>query len=413
MDELESQFNILSDQWESARETLETNPQILQQHLKDVEVSDLDFLINLIQDWSSKFPKPSKRQKNAYHLSLALYHFDIQTAITRLRQFNSGQHQQLRPFVESLFKCANHLNSMAAINADLDQELGQATSSAFISAAQELRTALTEVEQLRAMGEEIHAMHQELADIKESANGRLAEIHSAQTAANEHREAAEESSGQAASSASHAADLVEQLTAHKEDYSKLADNTETLRGTLDQLIESAQEHDNTIKDLLPRATSAGLAAAFEQKARDMRWPKVLWLSVFILSIAGLLTVGTYFGQELIQPDPAASVLAAVQRAPLFAPLIWLGWFSARQYGHVDRLQEDYTYKTAISRAFEGYKNQMEDLGDTNTNKALEQLCEQTIAILAKDPMRSYSRKPDEVPSSSITNGLFGKKADDK
>ncbi len=49
--------------------------------------------------------------------------------------------------------------------------------------------------------------------------------------------------------------------------------------------------------------------------------------------------------------------------PLLGPFIWLGWFSAVQYGYVSRVREDYAFKFAASMAFEGYKKEAREVDE--------------------------------------------------
>jgi hypothetical protein len=73
------------------------------------------------------------------------------------------------------------------------------------------------------------------------------------------------------------------------------------------------------------------------------------------------------------------------RLPLSAPAIWLGWFSAKQYGFNLRLKEDYSYKAAAAMAFEGYKREIPD-SDVEMQK---KLLETAIKHLGENPIRIF------------------------
>lgn len=81
-------------------------------------------------------------------------------------------------------------------------------------------------------------------------------------------------------------------------------------------------------------------------------------------------------------------------------------FFGRNYGHIVRLEEDYAFKESISRSFEGYKKQMQEV---DPGSALPRLCENTISILSETPLRVYERKTsDETPANSLLDRFMPK-----
>lgn len=70
---------------------------------------------------------------------------------------------------------------------------------------------------------------------------------------------------------------------------------------------------------------------------------------------------------------------------LTAPFVWLGWFSARQYGYTSRLREDYAYKEASAKSFEGYKREAKEVDQ----EMLQKLLEQAIKNFGDNPIRIY------------------------
>jgi len=69
---------------------------------------------------------------------------------------------------------------------------------------------------------------------------------------------------------------------------------------------------------------------------------------------------------------------------LTAPLIWLGWFAVKQYGYTTRLREDYAYKEASAKSFEGYKREI-----SQDPEMLKRLLETAIQNLGQNPIRIY------------------------
>ncbi|GFZ79378.1 hypothetical protein GCM10011497_04440 [Elstera cyanobacteriorum] len=152
---------------------------------------------------------------------------------------------------------------------------------------------------------------------------------------------------------------------------------------------------NSIRDdvsiLLENANKIGLARSFSQRKKDLFISSWLWLSMFVLGVGGLLALGIYYILPLLgvsSPDPTA----VATRFLIGAPLVWLTWFGARQYGHNLRMREDYAFKEATAMAFVGYRNEMSQDADM-----LKLLQESAIRNFASSPLEAISKK-DEVAS---------------
>ena len=176
---------------------------------------------------------------------------------------------------------------------------------------------------------------------------------------------------------------------------------------LNNLIELTNKTHKQVESLLPGATSAGLASAFKQRKDEIAKTKKYWIVGFVSSLMGLILMVVWM--ITIFPEHRGDVewwLFFLQRAPLTFPLIWLGWFFGRNYGHTVRLEEDYAFKESISRSFEGYKKQMQEV---DPEGALSQLCANTISILSETPLRVFDRKTsDETPANSFLERFIPK-----
>lgn len=101
------------------------------------------------------------------------------------------------------------------------------------------------------------------------------------------------------------------------------------------------------------------------------------------SNVGLLYMGKTYVAHFLAPDSTFSWEQLPIRLALTAPFIWLGWFSARQHGFTSRLREDYAYKEASAKSFEGYKREAKDVDE----EMLKKLLEQAIKNLGDNPIR--------------------------
>lgn len=201
------------------------------------------------------------------------------------------------------------------------------------------------------------------------------------------------------------AEGIEKLSNKSEEIIK---NINAQEKELNNLIGLTNNTHKQVESLLPGATSAGLASAFRQRKEEISKSKAYWITGFVLSLLGLL--GMVIWIITIFPKQGENNVEwwkfFLQRAPLSFPLIWLGWFFGRNYGHKVRLEEDYAFKESISSSFEGYKREMKEV---DPEQALAKLCDNTIFILSESPLRVFDRKTsDETPANSLLERFMPK-----
>ena len=182
--------------------------------------------------------------------------------------------------------------------------------------------------------------------------------------------------------------------------------------TLEEIQQKSRDQQKLIDQILPDAASAGLAEGFDERARGLQKIKITWLVIFIISICGLLGISIWLTTMTNGKEGAELWKAVVERLPFAAPLIWLGWFSAIQYGNTIRVQEDYAFKAATSKAFAGYKDHMEYMANVQLddgNNAMKLLAARTIEILAHEPLRIYQKPHKDVSPTHFLLSIFGPK----
>jgi hypothetical protein len=186
---------------------------------------------------------------------------------------------------------------------------------------------------------------------------------------------------------------------------------------LEQIQQKSLEQQKLITELVPEAASTGLAAGFEARAKSLQSIKFIWMAIFIVSICGLLGISIWLSFLTSNKEGSELWKTVLERLPFAAPLVWLGWFSAIQYGNTIRVQEDYAFKAATSKAFAGYKDHMEYMANVKldeANNAMKLLAARTIEILAHEPLRIYQKTDkDASPASSILSLLGKNKPNEK
>lgn len=166
-------------------------------------------------------------------------------------------------------------------------------------------------------------------------------------------------------------------------FAALKDELDRNKAKQVELFKEFEEYRKKIDDLLADANRTGMAASFTNRSKALILPMLLWLLAFAASIYGLIYMGTTYIVPLLAAGNWEQLLP---RMALTAPVIWLGWFSAKQYGYTSRLRQDYAYKEASAKAFEGYKREA-----SNVDPAmLKSLMETAIKNFGDNPIRIYN-----------------------
>lgn len=187
---------------------------------------------------------------------------------------------------------------------------------------------------------------------------------------------------------------------------------------LADLEKQCVERLKTVDGLLPGATSAGLAHAFDERRQTFLEPQRKWEMLFIGSVAALaILAGASLWQILFgdaTPTYNDVVLLWLSRLPLAGALVWLALHASHEAALAKRLEEDYGYKSAIASSFLGFHRQMSEIGSaTASNESLAKLCDDTLKTIASPPGRIYDKHKltvspaDEVGGAvkAVTDGV--------
>lgn len=152
----------------------------------------------------------------------------------------------------------------------------------------------------------------------------------------------------------------------------------------------------TIVALLPGATAAGLAHAFDVRRQSFLTPASRWQWMFIGSLLAIvfLTGSALWHVFQVGTPPSYDELIRMwlARLPVMIALIWLALHSSHEAALAKRLEEDYGYKAAIASCFEGFKKQMSEVGtNVPADSPLALLLENTLKTIAAPPGRIYDK----------------------
>jgi chemotaxis protein histidine kinase CheA len=178
---------------------------------------------------------------------------------------------------------------------------------------------------------------------------------------------------------------------------------------LAELRKESEEQLKQITGLLPGATSAGLASAFDKRRQTFLEPGKRWQYIFIGSLGLLvLLAGTGLIQSWMHEGPMdfhdVATLWLI-RLPIAGALVWAALHSSRESALANRLEEDYGYKATVASSFQGFQRQMKEIAGTATEgSALSKLCEDTLSTLASPPGRIYDKHSlTTSPSKEISD----------
>jgi hypothetical protein len=200
-----------------------------------------------------------------------------------------------------------------------------------------------------------------------------------------------------------------------DDTRALADKANTIEERIAQyetalanLKAQCEEQLKTIVSLLPGATSAGLAHAFDERRQTFIMPRKRWQWLFVGSVVTLVVLAStglwhvYTSATSMTYDDLLRLW--LSRLPVAGALVWLALHAGRESALAKRLEEDYGYKAAVASSFQGFHKQMGEVGTgVEANLPLAKLCSDTLATIAAPPGRIYeAHKLTVTPATEIT-----------
>jgi len=167
------------------------------------------------------------------------------------------------------------------------------------------------------------------------------------------------------------------------DVKNLQSELENNKQSQQTLFAEFENYREKAERLLEDANRTGMAGSFITRKGELGSDIALWRNVFGLALVALVFLGLFYVAPSLDPQKWHEALL---RLPVTAPFVWLGWFSAKQYGYAVRLREDYAYKVASAMAFEGFKREARESGEQMHQKLLET----AVTNFGDNPLRIYN-----------------------
>ena len=181
---------------------------------------------------------------------------------------------------------------------------------------------------------------------------------------------------------------------------------ENQNAELNEQLKTNREHQEEIQKTIEDVSRYGMAGSFKKRKDELKIAQTLWALSTVLALGGLIAASYYIVKPIIESG-TFEINQLLYKIPVFASCVWLGWFCSKQYGFISRIREDYSYKYAISMAFEGYKNETREV----ESDLLEKLIELTVLNISKNPVANYNTKhnhgsPYNEMFESLTKRFF-------
>lgn len=155
------------------------------------------------------------------------------------------------------------------------------------------------------------------------------------------------------------------------------------------------------------STTAGLAGAFNTKARQNRWREIIWGLVLAASLVTAGVIGYFRFRDIsaiIATTPETPALLAELILAIFgvsAP-VWMAWVATRMLSKNLALTEDYAYKASLAQAYVGFRDQARDL-----DPVLEQrLFAAAVTQLDANPVRLLDGRHPGSPLQDLLQQPF-------
>lgn len=410
--QIRAQAKQLKEEWTAALPTLEASPSVFQPYLPTASLSQVTEAIDTLTSLFERARAPSGFAP-MFQLARSLAATSLVSGIAAVQAIHRGEYAFFANLLVAVNQMASALHSMLMFgSSDETREaiasLGGklAESMALVDTAQrELAAKSSSLSAVEALSVKITQAAAAAPALLSTSEEHLAKIAVLVTKAEEQLKAIDDVSEELTTTVTEAQELVATNSATEK---TLAEQ----RQAVDDLFARTKKQQELIAALLPQAASAGLASSFALRVDQLQWTKRIWIATFIASVGLLSLMGLLVHTDLANLSAEAVSVYLLRRLPIVGPLIWLGWFSAVQYGNTIRIQEDYAFKEATSKAFEGYRDHLEHLGSVNLaegNTAMTLLAARTIEVLSHEPMRVFGKAyTDASPASSVVDLLAAK-----
>lgn len=182
---------------------------------------------------------------------------------------------------------------------------------------------------------------------------------------------------------------------------------------IDEIAEKVKAKETEIESVITKAnnayriaTTAGLAGAFEQRAKSLRYTMLWWIG----GLVSALVLGGFIGANRFKAvhtalnseqkiDPAYIWILIFLSILSFGAPIWFAWLSTKQIGERFKLSEDYAFKASVAKAYEGYRKEAINISPEMESR----LFSSALTRLDELPLRFMDKNDHGSPWQELLN----------
>jgi myosin heavy subunit len=179
------------------------------------------------------------------------------------------------------------------------------------------------------------------------------------------------------------------------------ENIKSLRESAEQALTALGETKSQAEQILNLSSQAGLAASYRAEQRALETKTNIFTGILYLAAVATIIVAAFYVLPGLQQalatnretDVTQALVAALLRASVLAPLVYVIYFTTKRISSLETLRMDYAEKAAASLAYSGYREQM-----NNDEDLLRQLKGSLLSKFHDHPERLL--RPGSMSSSA-------------
>ncbi|MEA9599884.1 hypothetical protein VC178_08285 [Polynucleobacter sp. AP-Sanab-80-C2] len=171
-----------------------------------------------------------------------------------------------------------------------------------------------------------------------------------------------------------------------------------------------------IEDLLPGATSAGLASAYQEMKNSFNKPIDFYTKGFYTAITVLIFGSLFFATSSIGGNSWVTLVELgtwddtvrrlISKAPFYGPVLWLAYFFSKRRSESQRLQQEYAHKEALAKSYDSYKKQILALDESDVEMQKAFIVKTIDAIAYNASATLDAKHGDKLPAQELIEKLL-------